>query len=267
MACDPLPYDRSCLPDAWPDDPEQTIEQLLAAMTPGQRSAYDFAAELLGSLTQHRYGLCERVARPCSARCALGAGYSRSAGGWFSPYLYAGRVYNSCGCGPQLACGCGDTRAAIVLAGPVESVSQVLVDGLVVPADAYRIDNATVLVRTDGDVWPLVQDLNAPATEDNTFQVTYRQGLPLPAGGQRALSVLMLELFKARCGDASCRLPSRVTSVVREGVTYSMLDDPTALLDAGRIGIADVDMWLASINPHGTRTRMAVYSPDLPRRR
>jgi hypothetical protein len=147
----------------------------------------------------------------------------------------------------------------------VASVIEVLVDGQVVPADAYTVDG-NLLVRTDGGVWPLTQDLSAPASAPDTFQVTYVQGLPLPAGGRRSLTALMVELHKASCGDASCRLPARVTSIVREGVTYSMLDDPTALLAAGKTGISEVDMWLASVNPHNTRTRMAVWSPDLGRR-
>jgi hypothetical protein len=258
VACDPLPYDTSCLPSGWGDE--------LSELTPAQRSAYDFAAEMITGLTLGVYGLCTRVARPCSAACATRAGYSRDGRGWYMPLLYDGQVYNTCGCGPHLTCGCGDTRAAVMLDGRVDSITQVRIDGAVLSPSAYVLDRHTLLVRVDGGVWPLVQDLNAPATADNTFEVTYKQGAPLPAGGRRSLTALMVELFKARCGDASCRLPARVTNIVREGVTYSMLDDPAAILDAGRTGITEVDMWIALVNPSGTRTRMRVYSPDLPTR-
>jgi hypothetical protein len=257
VACEPWPYDLSCLPDGWADT--------IAGLTPAQHSAYDFAVELLGDLTMHRFGLCERVVRPCSSRCATRAGYSRGAEGWFYPYLFDGLVYNACACGPHQTCGCVDTRSAIALAGPVDSVVEVLIDGDVLAPSAYTVEG-NLLIRTDGGQWPLTQDLTVASTEVDTFQVRYMQGVPLPAGGRRSLAALMVELWKARCGDSSCQLPSRVTNIVREGVTYSMLDDPTALLNAGRLGIADIDMWLASINPHNTRTRMAVYSPDLGRR-
>lgn len=260
MTCEPWPYDTTCLPAGWPAAP--------ADMDAGQRSAYDTAWQVLAGLAVRSFGVCTHIARPCSACCAVGAGYSlQSLGVWYSPYLFGGRVFNGCGCASAASCGCGDARASIVLDGPVAAVVEVLVDGATVAPELYRVDNGTVLVRTDGGVWPLRQDLNAPATAPGTFQVTYQQGTPLPAGGRRALTALMVELHKASCGDSSCKLPARVTNIVREGVTYSLLDDPAKLLDAGRTGIAEVDAWLNVVNPHGTRTRMAVYSPDVPRRR
>lgn len=259
MTCQPLLYDTSCLPAGWATNPAELVG--------GQRSAYEFAVEMLNDLTLHQYGLCVRVARPCSAACAVGAGYMRADGGWFRPYLYGGRVFNACGCQAATLCGCGDSRSTVVLAGPVAEVVQVLVDGQVVDPDAYRVDNGTLLVRTDGGQWPLRQDLAAPPSSPDTFAVTYMQGTALPRGGMVALRALMIELHKGLCGTPGCRLPSKVTSVVREGVTYSMMDDPTVLLDAGLTGISEVDVWLRSVNPHGTRTRMAVWSPDLGRRR
>lgn len=250
-ACELWPYDTTCLPDGWPDDP--------ADMTVAQRSAYDFAVELLSGLSQGAYGLCELVVRPCGVGCALSAGFRFLPGGWFGPSLISGQVYNGCGC--TSSCGCS-VASEVLLAGPVYDIVQVRIDGVVVDPDTYRVDDGFRLVRLDGLVWPMTQDLNASAGLPGTFEVTYRRGQPLSAGGRRALSALMVELFKAGCGDQTCRLPSRVTNIVREGVTYSMLDDPSALLNAGRLGIPEVDMWLALVNPNGARTRMRVFSPD-----
>jgi hypothetical protein len=263
VACDPWPYDTSCLPAEWPAT--GVIVDDLADMTPQQRSAYDAAVELLGALSFGVFGTCTMIARPCAACCAYGAGFSLGAGGWFSPYLYGGRVYNGCGCASMLGCGCGAPAASVHLDGPVADVVQVLVDGLVVDPAAYVVRGST-LVRIDGGVWPMSQDLTLPPTEAGTFQVTYVQGTPLSVAGQRALSAFMIELEKARCGDLSCKLPARVTNVVREGVTYTLMDDPSSILDGGRTGIAEVDQWLAAINPSGARTRMRVYSPDVRRR-
>lgn len=260
MSCEPWDYDGTCVPAGWPNAGDITAR--LTAMTPRQRTSYDMAVQVLNSLTLGQFGLCELTLRPCRQSCALGAGYLLGRGGMFTPLLYGGNVYNTCGCGPQIACGCGDSRATVLLSGPVDAVTEVLVDGVVVPPASYRVDNRALLVRTDGGVWPLTQNLNAPATEPGTFAVTYWRGLRLPAGGRRAVSALMVEFDKARCGDGTCRLPDRVTSVVREGVTYTMLDDPTQLFDRGRTGLNDVDMWLAAVNPSGARTRMRVWSPE-----
>ncbi len=255
--CEQWPYDPSCLPAGW--------STALADLTAAQRSSYDFAVELLADRTLRQFGVCVVNARPCSLSCAVGSGFSRLADGWFTPMLIGGQVYNGCGCQSAAACGCGTAAATVRLDGPVIAVTRVRVDGQVVPPSAYRLDG-TLLVRTDGGTWPVRQDLNAPATDPDTFEVQYRRGREVPAGGRRAVSALMVELHKARCGDKTCALPSRVTNVVREGVTYSLLDDPAALLDNGLTGISDVDLWLRAVNPHRARTRMRVYSPDLRRR-
>lgn len=265
MACDPWPYDTSCIPEDWPST--GAIVADLTAMTPGQRSAYDAAVEILRGLAVRSFGTCTRTVRPCSRCCAIGYGFRlTSAAGWYTPLLWAGEVYNVCGCSPAVTCGCRDSRSTILLDGPVASVTQVRVDGVVLDPSAYTVDGRR-LIRTDGGTWPMTQDLGAPATESGTFEVVYVQGAVLPVGGRRALAAMMVELFKASCGDSSCRLPARVTNVVREGVTYTLMDDPSKVLDAGRTGVAEVDAWLNVINPAGTRTRMGVYSPDMSGRR
>lgn len=253
MACELWQYDTTCLPNGWAQQPEE--------LTPAARSSYDFAVELLNAATLGQFGVCELIARPCSRSCAHDAGYSMIAGGWFAPMLVAGQVYNGCGCVSPVGCGC-DVAPIVRLDGPVASVVEVKIDGVVLDPSAYYV-HGRALARIDGGTWPLRQNVYLPDTADGTFSVRYRKGAELPVGGRRALSVLMVELHKARCGDKSCRLPQRVTSIVREGVTYQMLDDPSGLLDAGRTGIADVDMWLAAANPSQARTRMRVYSPDV----
>jgi hypothetical protein len=59
----------------------------------------------------------------------------------------------------------------------VYDVTEVQVDGVVLPDGAYRVDAPGRLVRTDGGCWPDCQDMGAPAGADNTFFVTYRYGL------------------------------------------------------------------------------------------
>ena len=255
-ACEPWPIDTSCLPAGWP----ASIDQF----DPGQLSAYEAAQETLAGLLPQAFGLCTLIVRPCGFGCAVSGGFRIGDGGWFTPMLRNGQVFNGCGC--TSSCGC-DVASEIRLDGPVYDVVQVRIDGTVVDPDTYRVDDALRLVRLDGEVWPMRQNLSASAGRPDTFEVAYRRGVPLPVAGRRALTALMIEFRKAACGDTSCQLPSRVTNIVREGVTYSMADDPSTLLDNGRTGVPLVDQWLAVMNPYGTRTRMKVWSPDVPRKR
>jgi hypothetical protein len=256
-ACEPWPIDTSCLPADWPDT--------IAEFTPAQLSAYEAAQETLAGLSPHAFGLCTLVVRPCGFGCAVSDGFRLGDGGWFTPLLRNGQVYNGCGCSTS-ACGC-DVASEIRLDGPVYDIVQVRIDGVTVDPETYRVDDALRLVRLDGETWPMRQNLSASAGRPDTFEVAYRKGVPLPRAGRRALTALMIEFRKAACGDQSCQLPSRVTNIVREGVTYSMLDDPSTLLDNGRAGVPLVDQWLAVLNPSGNRTRMKVWSPDVPRNR
>ena len=66
----------------------------------------------------------------------------------------------------------------------------------------------------------------------------------------------------SRGGD--CSLPERVTSVSRQGMSWTLLD-PQDFLESGRTGIYEIDLMLASLNPARALARPRVFSPDLPR--
>jgi hypothetical protein len=57
-----------------------------------------------------------------------------------------------------------------------------------------------------------------------------------------------------------------VVSVTRQGVTIALLD-PQRYLDKGKLGIPDIDQWLAAVNPNAIPERGTVWSPDVPRAR
>ena len=170
-------------------------------------------------------------------------------------------MFVACGsCGAVGACGCSSVKS-IRLRGPVVDVTAVTIDGMDFPeAGNWSFDNDRLL-RTDGSAWPTMQDLELPDTEPNTWSVTYDIGRPVPVGGQIAAGVLALELAKGLCGDSSCQLPRRVTSITRQGMSMAVLDGFDDL-DKGRTGIYLVDSWVSSIvNPPMPST---VLSPDLP---
>ncbi len=182
------------------------------------------------------------VVRPCSPLRSLGRDPGASYG-W--AYGGGGLGGGWCGCASPSICGC-DTPGMVVLPGtPVLSVERVTLDGEALPADAYRVTDQ-YLVRTDGGRWPCCQDWTVDGDQPGAFEVRYTWGADPPPAGQYAAAVLACELHRANLGDAGCRLPKRVTTVTRQGVTIAMLD-PQALFPNGMTGIPEVDLWLSSI--------------------
>lgn len=146
-----------------------------------------------------------------------------------------------------------DRPQAVTLAGPaIRQVDDVEIGGL--PFHAWRLHRPATLVRTDGQPWP-PQDITADDGQEGSWQVTYQTGLPVPEAGLHAAAVLACELAKARRGVA-CRLPQRVQTVIREGVTVGFFDDFATLWE-GRTGLFEVDMWVASVGAPG-RSRVVV---------
>jgi len=233
--CSPWDVDPTCLPNGW--DPG----------TEAHEAVIEIASDTLWRLTAGVYGLCEVTVRPCRKAC-MGVNV-------FAPIISSG-VWLNIGCvgGCRGACGCGPV-CELRLPGPVNSIVEVVVDGDVVPADTYRVDNAQWLVREGPDCWPACQDLASSLTEPNTWAVTYVRGVPVPLGGQRAVGKLAVELDKACTGASGCRLPSRVIEVAREGITYQLSEDDLP---------PDISSWVSSVNPYGARSLSRVYSPDVP---
>jgi hypothetical protein len=110
------------------------------------------------------------------------------------------------------------------------------------------------LVRTDGRAW----------SGDADVEIEYEWGNPPPVAGRRAAALYAVELAKAECGDSTCRIPKRVVSIVRQGVSMTLID-PQTYLDKGKLGIPDIDQWLMSVNPGALTERATFWSPDIPR--
>ena len=77
----------------------------------------------------------------------------------------------------------------------------------------------------------------------NRVRVTYQIDNNLPPGTQGMVAYLACERSKAAAGKA-CSLPERVTSVTRQGVSWTLLD-PQDFLAQGMTGVARLDQWLA----------------------
>jgi hypothetical protein len=142
----------------------------------------------------------------------------------------------------------------------VAVLASVTLDGVELQLGDFRIDNGNRIVRTDGSCWPSCQDLNKDVGEPGTLGITYVPGIVPDSSGLWAAGVLSCEYAKA-CSGAACRLPAAVTSVARQGVTFTM---SSGMFDGGQTGIREVDAYLISINPNGLKMPPQVWSPDVP---
>jgi hypothetical protein len=245
--------------------------------------AIDVAGYVLWALSGRQFGVCSITVRPCRRTC-LGQNpwpqwgdYSWGAT-FVTPILSGGQWFNvHCGC--QTECSCTEV-CEVRLPGPVSAVTAVKVDGVVLPGEpapldpeeeppeeepppaAYRVDDWRTLVRLDGECWPLCQDMDLPDTEVGTWSVTVSRGLAPPSAGVEATAELACELLKGWVGE-SCRLPQRLTSITRQGLSQALFD-PMEFLSEGRTGLFLVDLFLMASNPARLAARPTVWSPDRP---
>jgi hypothetical protein len=265
--CYPEETDWSCafteaeLGEMWSDPDVAKVMQRSEAL----------AWTTLAGLTAYQIGVCPTVIRPCRAGCEApgiymvstvrGSGHQSSLPlvsiGSFTPHVNTAGVWvNSCGCGSSDDCSCTALCEAI-LPGPVGSIEEVRVDGVTLPATAYRVDNGDRLVRTDGECWPECQDFST--SDPNVgFWVTYYRGAAPNELTRYAAGVLAAEFYKA-CSGKACRLPSGVTNVSRQGVSYSIV---AGSFPGGFTGIHEVDAVIRIFNPHGLTMPSRVISPD-----
>jgi hypothetical protein len=230
-----------------------------AMYAPAEWCAYlQLATDILWAATGRRWRGPERVGEAVLRAAPPRAGEP----GW--PYH---RSWGECRCylgtnilGPTWDLGLGGGHhelGAVRLPHPdVTSIVAVTVDDA--PFSSFRLDGAW-LARTDGQGWPLCQDRAV---------VTYRFGRPPPDAGRLAAVQLAVEFGRAACAspDQTCRLPMRLQSVTRQGISFEALDD-LQYVQAGLTGLLAVDMWIKSVNPYGRKQPASLWSPDLPRAR
>lgn len=219
----------------------------------------DTAVAVLWAFTGRQFGCCPRIVRPCPTPDQADplASYWLPGLSWY-PQLDGGVWRNiSCGCGTS----CQVRGPGVVhLPGPVCSIEEVVIDGAWIDPSLYTLEGDRLYLNSGR--WP-AQDLQAPAGSPGTWTVTYGQGLPAPHGAGQMVALLAQEFWKACNNDATCRLPRRVESITRTGVSMRM-SDPSALFEHHQTGIPEIDMWVAAINPHQLVAPPVVSSPDYP---
>lgn len=230
-----------------------TLEDACApctADTDGLLKWVGVASDLLYELSGQRFpGVCEDVARPCAQPCG-GDGprfYGNPVDLWSNGSV---SMLGSCGCGHHQTCGC-NTLSSLTLTGwPLLEVSEVTIDGDTVDPAAYEINDWSRLVRTDGDAWPACSD---------DFAVTFLYGAAPPSAGVQAAAELGCQLALACAGSSDCRLPQRVQSITRQGVSMVLLD-PFTFFDEGRTGLYLTDLFLAAYGPTAKKRWPAIIA-------
>jgi hypothetical protein len=134
---------------------------------------------------------------------------------------------------------------------PVRQILSVITDRTQKP-DAYYLSDYKFLNAAPGSNWRLCDGVT----------VIYVYGTPPPIAGRYAAKVFADELLKSVTDPEACQLPQRVTSVTRQGMSFTLLD-PQDFLDRGKTGIYSIDLFLSTFNPNKAQKRSKTFNVDL----
>lgn len=227
-------------PDLWINwqDVAQVCEP--ADLSPAQQGLVLRAAtNLMWKLSGRQFGVFSITARPMPY-CGHSYGQPFSFWtypGWASP---PAQHWQPCSCQAYYFVHLG--RA------PINSITEVRVDGQVVDPATYHVDEWNYLVRAD-QPWPVCSDLASPHDHAGVFEVAWTYGPPVPAEGKTAAALLACRLSHEVDVEDDCAIPATASSVATEGVTIRL--DLNSITEKGRTGILLVDLWLQSECPDG----------------
>lgn len=162
------------------------------------------------------------------------------------PVLQNGEVRNLCS-----ECGFGCTHFVKLRGQPIISIESVFVGDRELDLAEISIYDYSAIAPADR-CWGTCGDL----------EVSYTFGSIPPAAGTAAATELANQFIWAATDDERCSLPARVTSVSRQGVSWTLLDQQD-FLEQGRTGIYLVDLFIRAVNPTRALMRPRVFSPDL----
>ncbi len=171
-----------------------------------------------------------------------------------------------CGCTPS-DCACEPGGSILLPNTPAVAVTQIKIDGQVIASSEYELRDRRRIVavrQPDGTrrTFLQCQDLTRPTTDVGTMEVVYTWGSAPPDAGKTACGILAWEFALAWTPALAgmCRLPRRVTSITRAGMTVAAID-PLSLFEKGLTGIPEVDVWTKSLEYGTNRTGARVLVP------
>jgi hypothetical protein len=188
-------------------------------------------------------------------------------------YYLTGRQFNGTGqttiTPPTYCDACGPYRINLGL-WPVTDIIAIREDGVDQDVTDYHIDVFQYLVKDNGEAFPRWGNWYAASgdVDDDdasrggfVFEVTVEHGIPAPRLLKRATRALACSLYADSIGG-ECELPSRVTSLSRNGMSME-IQDFNELLQNGGVGIYEVDLAVRVFNPSGLQSPSFVWTPDL----
>ena len=162
------------------------------------------------------------------------------------PALIGGRMYNI----PKNTY--GGQRELDLRQKPVHAIHAIELNGVILDPSEYTLRNNAYIVRKAPNLWML-----GPTDE---LLVTYTHGARPPRAGKAAATRLANEIILWYNGDPACALPERITSISRQGVSYTIVT-PQDFLEMGKTGINAVDSFIAAVNPDRQRKKPAIFRP------
>lgn len=216
-----------------------------------------YAISVMWAATGRRYGTCSNTVRPCGdRRCGNCDSWTWLPGVGMRPFILDG-LWRNCLCGCPCDC---KPHCQVKLPGPVDTIVEVRIDGILVDPTSYRVDDHQWLVRLDGACWPECQDYNVNSPAEGSWLVTYLRGSMIPMVVLDAAATLACEFAKL-CNGQSCRLPGRMSSLTRSGVSVTFTDIDM-MLRRGLTGIPEVDQVIVADNPYALKARPFFHSYD-----
>jgi hypothetical protein len=213
--------------------------------------AVQSASFVLWALTGRQFGGVRTVTETyCQANQPAYSPSSASTSGQSSyyPEIRSGGIINACGGG----CAGGCEHTLNLRGTPIVNVTEVLIGGSAVPLTSVSIVDRARIAPQSG-CWGTCSDVT----------VTYQYGSYPPFAGIAAATELANQFLWAKAEDDRCQLPAHVTSVSRQGVSWTLID-PQDFFQNGRTGVYSVDLFITATNPHRAQKRPRVFSPDLP---
>lgn len=210
------------------------------------------ATSSLQALTNNRVGTCPITIRPCPT--------PRRCGCDWNPHVRTDGVWVN-DCGHRTDC---HPLSQVDIPGPVGYIDSFLIDGVAqdLASGNWRLDDGHLLVWQGLGPSPIpsTQDLNRSDSEPGTWSITYSRSYPVGPDARIAVAYLAMEFAEACKPKGKCTLPRGVTSVVRNGVSFSI---EAGLFPNGRTGIDVVDQFIIKWNPSGSPARTAqVFDPS-----
>lgn len=190
-------------------------------------------------------------------------------------YLTGKQFYGTCtattrpGClsGP-CTCGCNPNQVELGF-WPVTSLISVRYDGTLYTGsdltDTFHVNDYHYLARNDGEPfltgnqWAVAGGEYDDADHGHVFEVVLEHGLTVPRLIKRATKALACQWALACAGASECKLPERVTSVARRGVTMDVASVSDVLRD-GKTGIYEVDLAIQVFNPSKLQSPSFIWS-------